>query len=87
MTSPQALLFRAFGGRPCSRFTLPSLQCRNLGEEALTAAVVAAIRHKYTGYDEMLARGIDRAIARQELAGKIERVLEAWRARPLSEFA
>lgn len=53
----------------------------------MTAAVVAAIRHKYTGYDEMLARGIDRAIARQELAGKIERVLEAWRARPLSEFA
>jgi hypothetical protein len=58
---------------------------RNLKEEALNAAVVAAIRHRHTGYDELLARGIDRATARQEVAGKIERILEAWRARPSSE--
>lgn len=60
---------------------------RNLKEEALTAAVVAAIRHRHTGYDEMLAHGVDRAAARQEVAGKIERVLDAWRARPASETA
>ncbi len=58
---------------------------RNLKEEALTAAVVAAIRHRHTGYDALLARGIDRATARQEVAGKIERILEEWRVRSSSE--
>jgi hypothetical protein len=54
---------------------------RNLEDQALTAAVIAAVRHKHTGYDEMLARGIDRMIARQRVAGKIEEILAAWRMR------
>ena len=58
---------------------------RNLKEGALTAAVVAAIRHRHTGYDELLARGIDRATARQQVARKIEAILEKWRARRSSE--
>lgn len=58
---------------------------RNLKEEALTAAVVAAIRHRHTGYDALLARGIHRATARQEVAGKIERILDEWRVRSSSE--
>ena len=33
---------------------------RNLEESALTLAVVAAIRHKHTRYDELLASGVDR---------------------------
>jgi hypothetical protein len=52
---------------------------RNLKDEALTAAVVAAIRHCHTGYDELLARGIDRATARQEVAGAIDEILDRWR--------
>lgn len=52
---------------------------RNLEDEALIVAVRAAVRHKHTGYDEMLARGIDRLTARREVADKIEQVLKAWR--------
>jgi hypothetical protein len=52
---------------------------RNLREEALTAAVVAAIRHQHTGYDELLARGVDRETARRKVQDKIDNVLEQWR--------
>lgn len=52
---------------------------RNLEDEALIVAVRAAVRHKHTGYDELLARGIDRVTARREVADKIEQVLKAWR--------
>ena len=52
---------------------------RNLEERALTAAVVAAVRHKHTEYDKLLERGMDRATARQTVGDKIEEVLAAWR--------
>ncbi len=52
---------------------------RNLEERALTAAVVAAARHKHTEYDKLLQRGIDRASARERVAGKIDEILAAWR--------
>jgi hypothetical protein len=52
---------------------------RNLEELALTAAVVAAVRHKHTEYDKLLERGMDRATARQTVGDKIEEVLAAWR--------
>jgi hypothetical protein len=52
---------------------------RELQERALTAAVIAAVRHKHTEYDNLLARGMDRTMAREEVAGKIQEVLEAWR--------
>lgn len=52
---------------------------RALAEDALTAAVVAAVRHKHTKYDELLANGMDRTIARQHVADRIEEILEAWR--------
>lgn len=52
---------------------------RNLQDCALTAAVVAAIRHKHTLYDRMLAQGIERATARQAVADRVEQVLALWR--------
>jgi hypothetical protein len=52
---------------------------RELQERALTAAVVAAVRHEHTGYDELLSQGMDRTTARQEVADKIHEILEAWR--------
>jgi hypothetical protein len=52
---------------------------RNLEERALTAAVIAAVRHNYTAYDELLANGLDRAAARRQVADKIEEILAAWR--------
>ncbi|MHB2008257.1 MAG: DUF2293 domain-containing protein [Acidobacteriaceae bacterium] len=52
---------------------------RNLEERALTVVVKAAVRHNHTEYDSLLAQGMDRATARQEVAGKIEKILAAWR--------
>jgi hypothetical protein len=52
---------------------------RNLEECALTAAVIAAVRHKHTEYDKLLAQGMDRATARQRVGDKIDEILAAWR--------
>jgi hypothetical protein len=52
---------------------------RNLDEKALTLAVGAAVRHNHTTYDELLASGVDRADARQQIAGKVEKMLAKWR--------
>jgi hypothetical protein len=52
---------------------------RALEEHALTAAVIAAVRHNHTEYDELLAKGVDRTAARQRIAGKIDEILESWR--------
>jgi hypothetical protein len=52
---------------------------RNLNERALTLAVAAAVRHNHTGYDELLASGINRAAARQRVDAKVQEILAAWR--------
>jgi hypothetical protein len=52
---------------------------RNLEERALTAAVIAAIRHTHTNYDSLLASGLDRELARRQVADRVEEVLNAWR--------
>jgi hypothetical protein len=52
---------------------------RALEQDALTAAVVAAIRHRHTKYDELLAKGLDRTAARQQVAGIIDGILATWR--------
>ena len=55
---------------------------RTLEEEALRAAVVAAIRHRYTKYDRLLMRGLGRLDARETVRDDIDRVLEIWRRPP-----
>ena len=50
-----------------------------LEEQALTLAVIAAVRHNHTNYDELLANGVDRATARQQMAARVEAVTEQWR--------
>jgi hypothetical protein len=52
---------------------------RALAEDALTAAVIAAVRHNHTGYDELLGNGVDRTTARQRVASKIDEILQSWR--------
>jgi hypothetical protein len=52
---------------------------RNLEESALTAAVVAAVRHRHTKYDKLLLSGVDRVLARELVADRIEQTLAAWR--------
>jgi hypothetical protein len=52
---------------------------RNLDEGALTTAVAAAVRHQHTEYDAMLAAGMDRLLARQQIADRVQAILAAWR--------
>jgi len=55
---------------------------RALEAEALTAAVVAAIRHNHTRYDQLLMRGWSRIDARDAVRDVMERVIESWRSPP-----
>ena len=55
---------------------------RALEPEALTAAVVAAIRHNHTRYDQLLMRGWSRIDARDAVRDVIERIIESWRSPP-----
>jgi hypothetical protein len=41
-------------------------------------AVVASVRHEDTDYDSLLMSGIPRDVAREQIEGAIDRVLEAW---------
>jgi hypothetical protein len=52
---------------------------RKMDGEAVTLAVIAAVRHRHTRYDELLAKGVDRADARSSVQGEIEAILDAWR--------
>ena len=54
---------------------------RSLDESALTNAVVAAVRHNYTNYDELLSRGLDRELARHQVREGVDEILESWRVR------
>ena len=42
-------------------------------------AVIAAIRHNRTNYDELLAAGVGRADARDRVADRVRAILERWR--------
>jgi hypothetical protein len=57
---------------------------RALDDGAVTLAVVAFIRHRYTRYDELRMRGTDRAWARQQVQPRIEEMLDTWRRSPES---
>jgi hypothetical protein len=53
---------------------------RSLDTGAVTAAVVASVRHEDTPYDRLLMDGMDRDDARLEVSTAIDTVLAAWRA-------
>jgi hypothetical protein len=55
---------------------------RALDRQAVTLAVVAAVRHGETHYDELLMAGVERFEARDQIRADVEQVLELWR-RPL----
>jgi site-specific recombinase XerD len=52
---------------------------QGLDEEALRAAVIAAIRHRHTTYDRLLMRGWERKDARYAVRDDIDRLLDQWR--------
>ena len=51
---------------------------RALGEQALTLAVVAPVRHQDTDYDALLMSGVPREEARDRIRPAIDRILAAW---------
>jgi hypothetical protein len=55
---------------------------RALDPEAVTLAVVAAVRHGDTDYDDLLMAGVDRAEARVRVRAAVDAVLEHWRRPP-----
>src|SRR5216117_3044222 len=55
---------------------------RGLEEEALRAAVIAAIRHRHTKYDRLLMRGVSRMEARDAVRDEIDGVLESLHRAP-----
>ncbi|MER5254736.1 DUF2293 domain-containing protein [Streptomyces sp. NPDC002855] len=52
---------------------------RALSATAVTAAVVAAVRHTDTPYDRLLMSGVPRGEARRRIAPAVESVLRGWR--------
>jgi hypothetical protein len=52
---------------------------RKLDDQALSLAVIAAVRHRHTNYDHLLAEGVDRATARHRVADQVEEMLAQWR--------
>ncbi|MGW3001559.1 DUF2293 domain-containing protein, partial [Streptomyces sp. NPDC001155] len=65
---------QAAGGRPKPPARTPGL----LSEGAVISAVVAAVRHVDTPYDELLMSGVSRYEARRRIAPAVESVLRAW---------
>jgi hypothetical protein len=52
---------------------------RALAPEALELAVVAAVRHEDTRYDELLMASVERELARAQVRDEVARVLGGWR--------
>lgn len=38
-----------------------------------------SIRHRCTGYDALLAAGVDRLLARERIGGRVQAILADWR--------
>ncbi|MEV7994022.1 DUF2293 domain-containing protein [Streptomyces sp. NPDC086077] len=52
---------------------------RALTEGAVTSAVVAAVRHGDTPYDQLMMSGVHRHEARRRIAASVQTVLREWR--------
>ena len=55
-----------------------SAAAKEFDAQALRLAVIAHIRHEHTRYDELLMQHKDRAFAREQVRGEIEKVLARW---------
>ncbi|MDO8754605.1 MAG: DUF2293 domain-containing protein, partial [Anaerolineales bacterium] len=58
-----------------------SAQAKSLDEKFILLAVIAHIRHAETNYDELLAQGMDRSSAREQVKDEIDKALDRWAAR------
>jgi hypothetical protein len=55
-----------------------SAAAKELDEGAIGLAVAAAVRHRFTNYDVLLLRGMDRHEARAVVGGAVARKLQQW---------
>jgi hypothetical protein len=55
-----------------------SAAAKEFDPQAIRLAVAAAIRHRYTNYDELLLNGIERHAARQMVRAALEDQLDKW---------
>jgi hypothetical protein len=55
-----------------------SAAAKQFDPAAVRLALIAHVRHKRSGYDELLARYDDRQEARSEVRGRIDEILEKW---------
>jgi hypothetical protein len=55
-----------------------SAAAKELREDAVGLAVKAHVRHARTGYDKLLARGVDRDEARARVASDVAKCLDRW---------
>lgn len=55
---------------------------RALDPQAVGLAVIVAVRHDYTAYDQLLMSGMPRAKARDQIRANIERILTGWSSTP-----
>jgi hypothetical protein len=69
----------AHAGRRGSGRVGRSAAGRNLEAEPVTLAVVAAVRHGDTDYDNLLMAGVDRGEARARIQPDVELLLQRWR--------
>ena len=53
---------------------------RELDPEAVRLAVVAAVRHEDTNYEELLGSGVPRMDAREQVRRDVDRILTGWAA-------
>lgn len=62
-------------------------EAKELGEKAILLAVRAHVRHRHTGYEELLAQGLEPFEARPLVVDEIETVLVRWKQLPAVERA
>jgi hypothetical protein len=55
-----------------------SAEAKRFEPEAIHLAVVAHVRHRHTGYDDLLMQGWDRHEARAEVARDLDTLLAGW---------
>jgi hypothetical protein len=57
-----------------------SAEAKRLDPEAVRLATRAAVRHRFTNYDDLLLRGMERYEARSAVASALEKKLREWSA-------
>ena len=58
---------------------------RALSPDAINLAVRAWIRHQHTNYDSLLMQGVERQLARQQIADAVNSKTQEWEADPSSQ--